>query len=227
MESEYKPNFNKAKELANLYLLSSTVVDTFPYSICALVKEKTEIKCRTYQQAQAIIQELKCEDLGSDDAMLVEYKRKRIILFNKEKYGQRVRFSIGHELGHHVMEHNLETSDKSILDVYEIEANFFSAQLLMPEEIINELIRRGKTISTDNIMRWFQVSRPAAKKRLDTFRRSDYIRRTQQDKDMYDQLLLKYKSFIDSIAPITYYEEDEEEIQNNRNSWYSDRRRYY
>ena len=227
MEFNTKPNFKKAKEEANMILLSSNFVYSFPFEISKLVSEKSKVVCTTYKTAKERCPDLNCENLGSDDAELVEYHGKRLILINKGKYDKRVRFSVGHEFGHHILQHNLSEKEKTILDIYEVEANIFSAQLLMPEEIINEFIRRGKTVTTRNIMSWFNVSEEAASKRMDYFIKYDYNKRTVEEQDVYNQLLLKFKSYIDSIAPVRYYDEDEEELQNNRNSWFSDRKNYY
>lgn len=38
---------------------------------------------------------------------------------------------------------NHDLNNKSDYSLYEVEANFFAAQLLMPEQVINELRRRG------------------------------------------------------------------------------------
>ena len=118
------------------------------------------------------------------------------------------------------MHHKL--NDSSNYQIQEIEANFFAAQLLMPEQIINELIKRGKRISKENLILWFVVSEQAAIKRLDTLRKIDFSKRNYDEKDMDEMIVTKYKTFIDSIAPksFNYYDYDEEEeMQNVRNNW--------
>lgn len=56
----------------------------------------------------------------------------------------RQRFTIGHELGHHVLEHNLVYSladDRALDDprqANEREADIFAAEMLMPEEWVRE-----------------------------------------------------------------------------------------
>ena len=78
----------------------------------------------------------------------------------------------------------------------------------MPEQIINELINRGKQITVENLMLWFQVSKIAAQKRLDTLRKIDFSRRSSSEKITDESIVLKYQTFIDSIAPkkVDYYD---------------------
>ena len=91
------------------------------------------------------------------------------------------------------MHHKL--NDSSNYQIQEIEANFFAAQLLMPEQIINELIKRGKRISKENLILWFGVSEQAAIKRLDTLRKIDFSKRNYDEKDMDEMIVTKYKTF--------------------------------
>lgn len=66
----------------------------------------------------------------------------------------------------------------------------------MPEQIINELIKRGKRISKENLILWFGVSEQAAIKRLDTLRKIDFSKRNYDEKDMDEMIVTKYKTFI-------------------------------
>ena len=101
----------------------------------------------------------------------------KIIFYNESINSKsRIRFSIAHEFGHDQMHHKL--NDSSNYQIQEIEANFFAAQLLMPEQIINELIKRGNRISKENLILWFGVSEQAAIKRLDTLRKIDFSKET-------------------------------------------------
>ena len=105
---------------------------------------------------------------------------------------------MGHELGHLQCGHDLDNKD--VYDIYEVEANFFAAQLLMPEQVIIELQNRGAMITKENLIEWFSVSKEAAEKRIATLRKIDFKRRSLEEKVVYESILLKYKSFIDKIA---------------------------
>ena len=64
----------------------------------------------------------------------------------------------------------------------DIAANCFAAQLLMPEQIIREAIKRGKTPSIDYIMKAFEVSQKAAEKRKETLAKYEYEWRKREEK---------------------------------------------
>lgn len=214
-----KPNFKKVLEKANDILVSSYMINTFPFSITKVIKEKTNIVCRSYLKAGMYGVDINA--FGSKDAIYQVYNGKGIIFYNEKiPWKERQRFSLNHELGHCIMQHDLDNKD--MYDVYEVEANFFAAQMLMPEQVINKLLKRGKTINEENLVSWFNVSKAAARKRLETLRKIDFNNRTYEE-DMVDQsILLKFQTFIDSIAPrkADYYDPYfEEELQRERDSW--------
>lgn len=220
-----KPSFKKIVEDTSLLLLSSNVANEFPFSIKKLVKEKTNIKCISYSKASDYGTDI--SQFGSDDAVLFSKNGKEIIFYNDDiTSAGRKKFSISHELGHKFEKH--DPSNQSLYDLYEVEANFFAAQLLMPEQVINELARRGKEINVANLVKWFGVSGAAARKRIDTLSKLDFSMRSTEEKEMDELVISKYSHFIDSIAPLnyghrSYYLEDEEEMQRERDSWFSRR----
>ena len=159
---------------------------------------------------------------GSQDAIYQNLEEKGIIFYNEEiSSKERQRFSLNHEFGHIQLNHDLD--NKNMYGIYEVETNFFAAQMLMPEQIINELINRGKQITVENLMSWFKVSKTAARKRLDTLRKIDFSHRSYDERVIDESIVLKYQTFIDSIAPkrVDYYDPYmEEELQHERDSWY-------
>lgn len=215
-----KPNFKRVMEKANDVLVSSVAINTFPFSIKKLIKEKTNIVCRSYLRAGMYGIDIKV--FGSQDAIYHDLEGKGIIFYNEEiSNKERQRFSLSHEFGHVQLNHDLD--NKEMYGIYEVETNFFAAQILMPEQIINELIKRGKQITIENLMLWFNVSKMAAQKRLDTLRKIDFSRRSYDERLIDESIVLKYQTFIDSIAPkrIDYYDPyTEEELQHERDSWY-------
>lgn len=215
-----KPNFKRAMEKANDILVSSNTISSFPFSIKKVIKEKTDVVCRSYLKAG--MYGVNIENFGSPDAIYQNLEGKGIIFYNEEiSSKERQRFSLNHEFGHIQLNHDLD--NKKMYEIYEVETNFFAAQMLMPEQIINELINRGKQITVENLMLWFQVSKMAAQKRLDTLRKIDFSRRSYSERITDESIVLKYQTFIDSIAPkkVDYYDPYmEEELQHERDSWY-------
>lgn len=128
-----------------------------------------------------------------------------------------------HEIGHYLLEHKLKTENLNLYEKQEVETNYFAAQLLMPEQTLIEIQARGKRISTDFLVSSFQVSKEAARKRIETLNKIKPEYRTRDEKEFDDLILLKYKMFLDSIMPAknSYnWFDDEYERQRERDSWY-------
>ena len=71
------------------------------------------------------------------------------IYFNKNKHIHRNRFTVAHELGHHVLCHTKKTyspADFYSSDPEEKEANEFAAELLIPTKMLKQFYREGLKI---------------------------------------------------------------------------------
>jgi Zn-dependent peptidase ImmA (M78 family) len=102
-----------------------------------------------------------------DDQAVIEYDR--------DEYSLRQRFTIAHELGHHVLGHTgnghqfRDEASKFNLNVpipEESQANKFAAELLAPEMAIKHLIFKEKINSLTKLAEKFSVSTVAMKYRL-------------------------------------------------------------
>ena len=160
-----RPNFSAAYSRANEILATSNVITSFPYSPFALVKEQLGIPCRSYQKAQSKYG-LDIRALGSESAVVVELGGKQIIFYDKSKPEGHVKFSILHEMGHPANGHDLSIKDLDTYQKYEVETNYFAAQLLMPEQLLREMQRRRKSITVPFLMEHFGVSAVAAVKQI-------------------------------------------------------------
>ena len=212
--------FKKAYSTANSILVSSRVIDTFPFAPRKLISEKTDIKCRSYKKAGEY--GLDITAFGSESAIIIWFHSKAIIFYDETKPRTHARYSLLHEFGHYQLNHDFTDKRPEVYRKYEIEANFFAAQLLMPEQILRELQRRGVTITNRFLQQRFGVSYEAANKRLDTLARNQAEWHSRSEREYDDLILLKYAAFIDTIKPKhSYYDFDyEDEMQNRRNSWY-------
>lgn len=219
-----KPDFKKAQQEADLILLSSPAINRFPFSVKKVVKGTRSLTVRSYSKAGSYGSEI--SDFGSDDAIIIyrdnALRDKGIIFYNDLISSKaRIRFSLCHEYGHHLLDHDPERKKK--YDRYEVEANFFAAQLLMPEQLINELRRRGAAITVDNLVNWFGVSKQAAQKRINSLQKINFDYRNPIEKENDQLIVLKFKHFLDEIfpCPVDYYDfEEEENYQLERNRWY-------
>ncbi len=219
MTTDSKPNFSKAYTKANEILISSRVINQFPFSAISLIKEQSNIPCRKFSKAKEYGVDI--EAFGSTSAVAIKDENNRTIIFyNQEHVPGRVKFSTIHEYGHPELNHDFSIKDDVIYNRYEVETNYFSAQLLMPEQILREFQRRGQYINEDFLMKHFGVTRQAAEKRVENLFKTTW-KRTDEEIEYDDIILKKYMPWINSIVPQSYdyLFEDEEERQREREQW--------
>lgn len=104
---------------------------------------------------------------------LKNVKEKEIYISEKEIY-TRQRFTIAHEIGHYFMHYDHKNSERqqfisfrSIANHMEREANEFAANLLMPKSEVLELHSSLMIPLLQDFQKKFNVSRQAARVRLD------------------------------------------------------------
>lgn len=136
--------------------------------------------------------ELLKDDLGDElSGVLIKEGEKLVIFVNAGHHENRRRFTIAHEIGHHVLGHPGEMFvDKTLrqkaivvrrdgrssegTDIDEIQANRFAAELLMPKQLVESevskrLSKRNLPTPEDlvaNLGEQFKVSRQAMEIRL-------------------------------------------------------------
>ena len=224
-----KPDFKRANILANEILVASSTLVTFPVKVKPIVKEWSDITVVSFKRCYEY--GIDIEAFGSKSAV-IQYKHGRYIIFyNQDDYAPRVKFSILHEFGHYRFGHSLKKYvDETEYGRVEVEANCFAAQILMPEQVINELKKRGAIINVDFFKTHFGVSEEAAQKRIETMGKINYEWRSSDEKIFDETILFKYKDFIDDILPngnnYNWYE-DEYEMQKERDNWDFDTRTRY
>lgn len=117
-----------------------------------------------------------------DDKKWEEYDSDKFILVNLYESAARRRFTVAHELAHYILHRNgnklyahrdMNTNDT--LPTIEREANYFAANILMPEEVLKDFIWDVKVNSVGKVPRFimakkvadaFAVSEAAAEVRL-------------------------------------------------------------
>lgn len=215
-----KPNFAGAYSKANEILVKSSVISTFPFSPTALVKEQTPIVCRTYAKAKKYGLEMR--NFGSESAVIMAMGSKYIIFYDENKPMTHIGFSILHEFGHVVNKHDFRKKDDEMYKRYEVETNYFAAQLLMPEQLLRELQSRGVYITKGFLQNAFGVSESAAEKRLTTLANTNAEWYSRAEREFDDIILLKYGAFLNAICPkkATYNFEYEFDRQRERDRWY-------
>ena len=218
--TEAMPDFAKAYSKANEILVKSNTISTFPFSPVQVVKELSPYVCRTYAKARQY--GLNMADFGSESAIVMTMGKRTIIFYDDTKPMSHVGFSILHEFGHPVNGHDFRKKDEETYRRYEVETNYFAAQLLMPEQLLRELQSRGVVITKSFLQSSFGVSGVAADKRINTLAKTNYEWRSRSEREFDDIILLKYAAFLDIIRPRkTFFDIDDElEMQRRRDSWY-------
>lgn len=215
-----KPNFSEAYSKANEVLVRSKIISSFPYSPFLLVKELSPYVCRSYAKAREYGVDM--TNFGSESAIIMKIRNRIIIFYDETKPASHIRFSILHEFGHPELGHSFCRVDELTYGRYEIETNFFAAQLLMPEQLLRELQKRGVVITVPFLVDTFGVSKEAAEKRIRTIDATNNEWRSKAEREFDDIILHKYAAFLDSIRPLgdSFNFEHEYEMQRIRNSWY-------
>ncbi len=221
-----KPDFKKAYRIAteNVLLASSTIA-SFPVDIASFIREETDLKLYTYETAVKKWH-LDMPQFGSEDAFLSEMNGRFILFYNSNVCESRVRWSIAHELGHFLLGHalNSEKLNEDEYGIQEVEAHFFAAQVMMPDQIIRELAVRGERVLASSLRKWFQVSKEAADKRIETVNHQSGLEICKTDNDYSQEVIFKFASSIEAIRPkhatgSLYNDVDDDERQAERDSW--------
>jgi Zn-dependent peptidase ImmA (M78 family) len=153
-----------------------------------LVEQLGIAKSQSHVDVEAVARHLGLavvhERLGDDiSGMLVTKGGKTTICIETDHHPHRQRFSIAHEIGHHVLRHlfagehvhvdrvimrNAQSSEGT--DPREIEANQFAASLLMPAEMVHHHVQALKSQYVEQVVprlaKQFKVSEQAMAFRL-------------------------------------------------------------
>lgn len=214
-----KPNFSKAVRNAEELLLSQIIPNGFPFKAKKLIKDVTGIPCLKFAKAKEY--GVNIDAFGSDSALLFELNGRNIIFYDETKPREHNIYSILHELGHIINDHNMKCNEIEY-GIQEVETNFFVAQLLMPEQIIKEFRRRGQDITIEFLKKNFGVSTQAAFKRLETMERTYEFDKKVNENNYDEAILIKYLPFIDKTVPqgneLDWYENDYEQ-DLERDGW--------
>lgn len=225
-----KPNYKKVSEKASEILLLSNEIDIFPYQVSKVIQEFFDIEFKSYGEMEK--KGIPRSFWLSQDAEFMEMNGICFIFFNERIINKhRMKFSVLHETGHYYMNHDLQKlrelktrniiEFKNLYEVYEKEANFFAASLLMPEQLLKEFAKRGCNINVEFLVKVFDVSKEAATIRMKMFSGHNWSSMSTNEDTFDSYIIEKYKSFISHIAPknSVFSMEREYEMQAERDSW--------
>lgn len=148
-------------------------IETFPLDI-KLIFSHYHLACYPYSYKNQKFKEF-CLKM-SDDAFLW----KNLVLYNDEVRSNRIRFSLAHELGHHVLKHTENKASNQ-----EQEANYFASHILAPRMAIHY----AKCKNYNDVSNLFGLTYEAADYAFQDYRRWHrhvvYHKMNDFDKAMY------------------------------------------
>lgn len=107
-------------------------------------------------------------------ALILKIQDVKLIGLNKKHHIHRRRFSLGHELGHYILDHPPEEDCKEDeIKIFNQEADEFAGELLVPYQLLKELIHSN---SIDELSKLFLVSRDVIIIRAQNTRLFSYLR---------------------------------------------------
>jgi len=135
-----------------------------------------------------------------------------LILYDKEKYGARIKHSLWHEIGHIKRNHIKHGDDE------EIEAHFFAAQANAPNVLIRNISQRGYTIDIPFLMECFDLSEESAKKKKNYLSKYGFEHLNEYD----DVVLMQFAEYINAKYPPktqSFYDDFYDELERERENW--------
>lgn len=150
-----------------------------------------------------------------DDAFLIKGLRPNMsfVFYNKEKYDNRLKHTLLHEIGH------LKCGHKKHGEKEEIEAHYFAAQANAPNVLIKEISKRGYNIDVSFLQECFGISEESAQKKKDYLSTYGFNHTNPND----DLILKFYKKYIDSKYPpktASFYDDYFDRMEQERNDWF-------
>ncbi|MBQ6040920.1 MAG: ImmA/IrrE family metallo-endopeptidase [Oscillospiraceae bacterium] len=203
-----RPDFQKAQNCATDFLLQcrikSLVFEPRDYDFSS-----SGIIIDTIQNYAKIVRGNVTDFQGRniDGCYVVKYNGFNIILYDEslDHNTEHTVFGLTHELGHIFCGHR---DDDGIEDsVKEVEANFFAAQVLMPEIVVYHILQHycSQGIDSFDLMGLFGVSYEAASKRIKTFNNKGFWNVSERDQLLLQRFIpfikAHYANVISSRSP--------------------------
>lgn len=171
----YQNSFLKAARAVSA-LIETNYIDRFPLPIKEIIENDSNVELFTFEDfcnmTGYTLNELQTYG-GSDEAFHIKKGNKFAIIYNDDVYHRRLRFTLAHEYGHYIMEHDgmsykktpiFQDSQRTYLEEYE--ANSFASCLLFP---LNVRYKYRNVLSVGDAADLFKISYQAAKVALDIF----------------------------------------------------------
>ncbi len=204
-------------EITSLAYLTLLELDLHEFPIPAKKIKCKDVIISSYQNYAAktglSIEEI---TLGHEleDAFLQKGLRPNLnlILYDKDKYGARMKHTLWHEVGHIKCNHQKHGEKE------EIEAHYFAAQANAPNILIKTIAQRGYNIDVPFLMNCFSLSEEAAKKKKGYLSKYGFEHSNEYD----DVVLLQFSDYINAKYPpktLHFYDDYYDNLEREREKW--------
>ena len=149
-----------------------------------------------------------------EDAFLLKGLRPNLalILYDKEKYGARLKHTIWHEVGHVKCNHQKHG------DREEIEAHFFAAQANAPNILIKNIAKRGYAIDIPFLMECFGLSEDSARRKKEYLSKYGFEHVNEND-DIVEALFMDYINEKYPAKTQHFHDDYFDELERERENW--------
>lgn len=160
--------YKKARDAA-WQLIIDMNINELPVKVSTIIRQ-LGIGLYNYQDNVEFIQKLKLDTIAkSSDGFTLFVNNQYKVFYDNTKPVARIRFTLGHELGHIICKHEFQLTAESYITTrntepslkdnpIETEANIFASRLLAPACVLHEL----KLFTPDEIAEYCCISQQAA-----------------------------------------------------------------
>lgn len=191
-------HYKKARDMSWKALLDSNT-NSLPVDLWKIA-EHFNLNIHSYSKS-SVIQLFREDVLQGDGFIVCIGNQKQIFINDKIDHRPRRRFTVAHELGHGILNHNISNvhyrnnENDSQTDMQELEANVFARDILMPATVLAAL----DIHTPEEIMKLCDVSRRSAEIRAERmeglYRRNMFNRHPTERKvrEMFDDFIRNYR----------------------------------
>lgn len=191
-------HYKKARDMSWKALLDSGI-NSLPVDLWKIAEH---FNLRMHSYSKSIIAQLFREEVLHGDGFIVSIGDQKEIFINDKIYHRpRRRFTMAHELGHGILNHDISkvhyrnNENDSQTDMQELEANVFARDILMPATVLSAL----DIHTPEEIMKLCDVSRRSAEIRAERmeelYRRNMFNSHPAEKKvrELFDDFIRNYQ----------------------------------
>lgn len=191
-------HYKKARDMSWKALLDSGI-NSLPVDLWKIA-EHFNLNIHSYSKS-SVIQLFREEVLQGDGFIVCIGDKKEIFINDKINHRPRRRFTVAHELGHGILNHDISkvhyrnNENDSQTDMQELEANVFARDILMPATVLAAL----NIHTPEEIMKLCDVSRRSAEIRAERmeelYKRNMFNRHPAERKvrEIFDDFIRNYQ----------------------------------